>query len=967
MSGEALFPLLSQPRSEVIEVHDQDEESDLDTSWTPRSNTKDNSDDEEAEDWWDGVQDLSLPELREYVSRYLDTSGAGVVLDSLQALVTIVFAGLYVVQTYMLTPEVDEAARRLPVSIWIIEICCAAFLLTDWVFRGIFLADKRCRFLFSWISLVELLVALPVLPISFFLKGHTLWVPGSYWRLLYPLRFLKCYSYALRVITSGRLSWMTPLRIKVCKVYIFILTLLLIATGFLQIAADQPETFFDAFFSTTLIFGYIGYSDNASPVNKFFMVVFIIVLGIVVPLQIADVATLISTSSRFTGAAVGSSFAQDQFVVLIGPVDYRRLSDFLIEFFHSDHFEFSLKVVIFSSVEPSEQVNSLLLDPFYSRRVKYVRGSPVALPDLVRAGVDRCRACFLTTNFRASGPISQSEDAQTVVTAMAILKFFPETNLFVLLNHRSNAIHLDRLGIPTEQVICADSLRLGALSLSIFCPGAIALVYQLVHSFNTSVESALPPGCNVNRFRDFLHGCKFELYPITVSSAFAGVSFSQFARFIYDEFDGNALVFALQDPATSRLVLNPAKSYRFQGEETAFIISKSTVQSRAISKLPAPPAPILHQMLVNSGTASSVSGPSIQSISENEELLEEKKQPDFMDNLSSFEERVESALVESFHGSGHLVVIPCPGDSASTIQEKQAAMKADISALIASISQFSLTHGSEKLWQIVVLHHAPTQELVRALVSAAGRETVYVVRGNGMNYQDLERVNASNCAKALVIDPVPKSDSHDPAVDAEALVIVESLRYLCKLDVVLVELHNPLSLLLIGERNDRRGTAKRIIPLSSITGADALDSPHVLSPSFTGGHCFIMGLADTALCHMFYNPYFLAVLREMINVPPINPSKIPDLDSTIQQSYLGLREMPSKLIRKAATFGDLFYYCTSKNVGKEEEDALIYGRSLPLGLYRKDSLSGLCYSYLLPPPETLLTASDRFFVLVPPY
>lgn len=50
------------------------------------------------------------------------------------------------------------------------EILCALLFAIDYLFRGLYLADRRLEYFFSLAGLVNLLVILPILPTTFYIS-----------------------------------------------------------------------------------------------------------------------------------------------------------------------------------------------------------------------------------------------------------------------------------------------------------------------------------------------------------------------------------------------------------------------------------------------------------------------------------------------------------------------------------------------------------------------------------------------------------------------------------------------------------------------------------------------------------------------------------------------------------------------------------------------------------------------------
>ncbi|RHY68307.1 hypothetical protein DYB38_008910, partial [Aphanomyces astaci] len=94
------------------------------------------------------------------ISRWLDNGVLGLVLDILEAVVSVVYAICYVVNSYSPGPGI-------PADVWTVELSCALFFLTDLMSRGILLAESF-KSMLCWNTLINCLVILPVYPAAMF-------------------------------------------------------------------------------------------------------------------------------------------------------------------------------------------------------------------------------------------------------------------------------------------------------------------------------------------------------------------------------------------------------------------------------------------------------------------------------------------------------------------------------------------------------------------------------------------------------------------------------------------------------------------------------------------------------------------------------------------------------------------------------------------------------------------------------
>lgn len=160
-----------------------------------------------------------------------------------------------------------------------------------------------------------------------------------------------------------------------------------------------------------------GLSTQVVPENTISRVVILgvmIVGAIFLPSQIGDLVGLIRSTSKYSTSFIP---AKNRFhVVIVGNLEIVSLRGFLKEFFSVDHGTRTMKthVVLLSPGEPSMELETLLSDPVYSNRVRYVRGSAMSFRSLQKVHLLRCSAAFVLAS-RLSQDEPVQEDAKTVM------------------------------------------------------------------------------------------------------------------------------------------------------------------------------------------------------------------------------------------------------------------------------------------------------------------------------------------------------------------------------------------------------------------------------------------------------------------------------------------------------------------------------------------------------------------------
>lgn len=106
-------------------------------------------------------------------------------------------------------------------------------------------------------------------------------------------------------------------------------------------------------------------------------------------------------------------------------------------------------VVILSPLDPSEDVKSLLLEPWLINHVTFSVGSALSTDDLVRVSADKATAIFFFSNLQVPREVAEVDGAATVLRALSLRHCNPQVRCLVqvlrneerqILNHRCGYI-----------------------------------------------------------------------------------------------------------------------------------------------------------------------------------------------------------------------------------------------------------------------------------------------------------------------------------------------------------------------------------------------------------------------------------------------------------------------------------------------------------------------------------------------
>jgi hypothetical protein len=243
--------------------------------------------------------------------------------------------------------------------------------------------------------------------------------------------------------------------------------------------------FFDCFYFIVVSISTVGYGDinPSTTLSRTVVILMIVIAAILIPIQVKELTQLLSSNSLFREAYKPQPL--EDHVVLFGHVnDRRKLERFCKEFFHKDRVapntpQFHL--VILSPEEPTEEVRSVLVSPYYDTRVTYLIGTPLSIEDLQRAHVHSASAVFFLSNIEAKEEESQADGTATVLRTLAVSDYGPNIQCLIeVINKRDSDI---LKGSDVDIVLCVDEFKTLVLARNSRCPGISTFIDNL---FRTS-------------------------------------------------------------------------------------------------------------------------------------------------------------------------------------------------------------------------------------------------------------------------------------------------------------------------------------------------------------------------------------------------------------------------------------------------------------------------------------------------
>ncbi|GLE07582.1 hypothetical protein PINS_up018183 [Pythium insidiosum] len=212
-----------------------------------------------------------------------------------------------------------------------------------------------------------------------------------------------------------------------------------------------------------------------------------------------------------------------------------------------------MDVVILADQAPTDSLITVLRSVQYRRRTTYLKGSLLNAKDAKRAHVEVAAAVFILAD-KKKIKHAEAADALTILQALAVDKFkFSAANTARrrrrLVNYSTRCFvqvlsPLRSRGLRTitgvEVALNTPRLRTAILARSILCPGASALLLNLVSS-TPEEKIAQAQDTKMPWIVEYAHGLQHQLFPVILPRYFDGMAYETAARKLYTKYVDHCL------------------------------------------------------------------------------------------------------------------------------------------------------------------------------------------------------------------------------------------------------------------------------------------------------------------------------------------------------------------------------------------------------------------------------------------
>uniref|UniRef100_K3X4P1 Ion transport domain-containing protein n=1 Tax=Globisporangium ultimum (strain ATCC 200006 / CBS 805.95 / DAOM BR144) TaxID=431595 RepID=K3X4P1_GLOUD len=480
---------------------------------------------------------------RQWMERNLHDSEAGILLDIVQSLVSLLMVVSIIDQNWTRSNythkgwyQVFDGANLLSIAI-------------NFSLR-LYAASNRKGFFLQWLSLIDMLTAIPLFLQS---VSMTMQTDGNrylfrFLLMLRTIRILQLYRL-LRLATTAkaRQAWLIGLTIM-CIIICAAVTFQTIeycdpAYQHIQVpgVSCQNLSFLDAIYFVCITIGTVGFGDIVplTKSGKMIDILLIVIAGTAISTQLGEYTDILSRETAFD-----KKYDPDkriQHILLCGEIENGALRFFLHNWLHTEGERGNRKrVVILSPTLPSTTLRRILIQREYEQRVVYLQGSAMVAADLQRAAAPTAAYCFVMVK-KHSETLDQNDTAANLLTcspiwvmqrAKGMEKYERIAPLYVQVSKFDNIRHANISG--ASSVVCLEQLRLAMVAKSLLIKGFNTFLGNLVQRFGTLPEKDTSGFWLAN----YLSGCSHRVYETGLPQFLDTLgTFKALAILIYREFN----------------------------------------------------------------------------------------------------------------------------------------------------------------------------------------------------------------------------------------------------------------------------------------------------------------------------------------------------------------------------------------------------------------------------------------------
>ncbi|EGR27459.1 hypothetical protein IMG5_195710 [Ichthyophthirius multifiliis] len=778
------------------------------------------------------------------LAKYLLITGAGDILDGVNALFSLIFVMLHAVDTYS-WPTTNEDFQEPNPYIVIIEIVLIVYFILAYLIN-FYISENRIFYAFNYIQILEYVSIVPTL----------------------LLRMGLLAQKKLEPILSRRASDVTR---NMFKILFTLFSIMVEASSFLMVVEKQGNLFHDYLYFTVVTMSTVGFGDiyPHEELGRVIAIITILILLMYIPTQIEALSKSLKQTSKYATNKFTKKSSDLNHILILGNTQLEGYKTFLSELYHQDHGVTEIPTVIMKPHHPNEEMQKILQKNHLQTKLTYLYGNPLNSEDLKRAQTENSQCVIILADKMTKD--ADEEDKRNIMYTLAVKQYVQsmcQNDIRVcvqLLKPELKDIYFESLNQgEIDQVICVDELKLYLLSKTCLCPGINTIISFLITSDK--------PGTNVidrkdedSWINDYIRGMQNEIYRVPLEpDVFAGYTFCQISQAIFKELE--IILFALEVSVLgeTKVFVNPA-DYLFQDYvHHGYVIASSCPNIKELQKVSFENIPKNHNY---PNIPKNMPGPSnLKSLLQTEQ--DSKYKAFYQNKQGQHTLQLNQNTDKKFEN--HYIVCGIVSGMKHLLMPLRARSLKTIHPIIILNNDYM----PSELWNQI--NHFPK---------------VYCLQGSPLKQEDLERACVGK-ALALVILSKPREhvSNNSGMVDADTIFIYKTVKYMNPKIQIITELASMATISFLSQ--SKNNYIKQI--------------GHIASEPFASGEIYISTMLDTLICQAYYNPFIINILDQMIMGGATLNAKAKRLYSLLRLQTGNLFLINIPISKQGKTFGELY-------------------------------------------------------------
>mmetsp|Transcript_5036 Transcript_5036/g.7481 ORF Transcript_5036/g.7481 Transcript_5036/m.7481 type:complete len:1127 (+) Transcript_5036:169-3549(+) len=1006
------------------------------------------------------LQITILDRWKQFTKKY----SLGSLIELVHCTVTIGFFILYIISLY------DAVDREKHVEIIIIDLALTV-IYVFFLFFELLMEDRKLLFLVKPHVVLDLFTILPVavvlivdIVLYFINPSRYFFVPGSIsggdpviiqnhpWLENYPfyergyefivyfppfavLRLFRLGS-VLKTVYSGENRGVFS---TIYVLFTTIFTLIVVFSSTILVFENEiyhrekpleALLFHDAAYMVFITITTIGYGivTPSSPPGKFAICLFFVIGLLVLVGQVNHFVTILKSKGNELLEILGlHSFYKH--IIVSGTGTDIEILEFVKEFLNESHgkSEIFRIVVIMEDEKVLAKLRKSVSHRFFKERITILQGDISDFSVLELMAAEKSAGVFLMTDTTASDFAKQ--DKKSLLNVLAIKNYNEDIDIYVQYMLPTNKSAFSNAGCTVS--ICIQQMKVNILSNNLMVPGLSTLITNVLIS--TSAEEVIEEyekqknkkksfwkrlRGNVDEEEEeslddwvieYCQGCENELYCVSFSPAFTGISFFTIVRYVYINYNvyligvNNLKHGVLLAPGTNE---NP---YKIQPGDKAIVFAQSVFHAHVLSICPVPSHKLKDDIQIpNTDQDQELEGDKEPKVESATDSTGGDRSP-HLTQLSSRSQKVNSFLMgrnlqkkrsrkfskSSRHSQRTVIEEPSIIDESEKLQcaskprekkdiildiaknklSKHLVIIGDVRSAIYVLKNLrSHLLDSTSLMPILIFaSHDMTAPAVNHLVDQIKQfDGVYVMFGEACNEPDIIRAGLFQASAALLLTP-PGVDNDPSMVDADSIQVFLTLQSLIPTLPIVTEIVYRRNIKYFQKRIpsevELNHKLSKIDKIFDLKGVDQQFEAYCLtSEQFASGKVFSRSFFSRLLGQLYFTPEIVDIVNAFnpynyeyqIDKKKNNrfefgsSNSLDDKDSVGNRKFMyeetGAHLVPVLEMFVDVEFHEVFRYYLRK-------------RGIVIGIYRHTEHEGFSYVSCNPDRDVILREHDKLYVI----